>query len=212
MTNAWNWANCRPSFGAARRYDAGSINRDYEMLQFCMFGGHSGTIRPDRAKLYVTLFGSCELRLATMAQLAVANRQRRDVDPGIAYATRRQPFFLTIFGGTEISRPTLVEEYLELQEVLRSGLLDTRSWESEVREAALNFSSQIGSFTLFGSFEPSKLPTENEELDRLALSHNLGQLGDLPRKLLLLAIGQDGVQRVSAVCQAVAIGSAESRS
>lgn len=169
------------------------------MVQFCIFGGQGGVVRPDRPRIYCTLFGGCDLRLAPMATLAAALRNNR---------SRGMPFFFTAFGATEVKRPTLVDEFIDLQEHLRAGTLHPRTWEADMREAAEQV-GHYGSFTIFGGLETSELPSENEELDRMALSYSLGQIGEMSRRLLMTAIGQNGTQRAAAICQAVTVAGEE---
>ncbi|QOJ14565.1 MAG: hypothetical protein HRU75_07895 [Planctomycetia bacterium] len=176
------------------------------MLQFCFCGGYEGQLRPDRPRVYVTIFGACEVKLASMATLASAHERSGRPD-----GPRRGSYFITFCGGSEVKRITLAEEYCDLLQALRSGAISDPSWEALVTDAYSHSVQNIGSFTLFGGFDISELPTENEELDRLALSHSLGQIADTPRKILMLAIGQDGVQRASSVCQAVSVALAQSR-
>ncbi len=169
------------------------------MIQFCMFGGHGGELSHDK-RVYVTIFGACELKRPTIARQIIELRQRSN--SGKAAPMR---FFITLFGGTEVAAPTLCEEYLDLQDGLRSGLLTLEEWDRTVAHVGVASSLRVSSFTLFGGFSSSELPSEDEELDRLALNHHLGQIPETAGKALMMAVGQDGSQRPAAVRQAIAV-------
>jgi hypothetical protein len=167
------------------------------MIHFAIFGGQSGPISPDR-KVYVTLFGGCELKRPTIARQLLEAKAG-----GIPLTETRFHYFITIFGGTEIRAPTLAEEYCDLHAALRSGQLSIDEWDRAVAQLGGSSATRYGSFTAFGGFEADKLPSEDDELDGIALSHHLGQMSEDTGRLLMLAIGQPSAQRPSAVRRAL---------
>lgn len=172
------------------------------MISFCMFGAQGGQFSPDK-RVYITVFGSCELKRPTIARRVV---EGKDHD-----STRDKPrtqYFVTIFGTTELKTPTLAEEYIDLQDALRSGMITMDDWDRAVTRFGGLDRWRSASFTLFGSFGGDELPSEEEELDALALNRHLGHIPDEAGKLLILAMGQSGSQRPAAVRQALATAAA----
>lgn len=168
------------------------------MFHFCIFGGQGGELSPDK-KVYVTIFGACELKRPTVARQIIEMRQ-----------ASRQPdrhpmrFFLTVCGATELQAPTLAEEYIDLQDALRAGLLTLEEWDRSVARIGSSDDFRASSFTLLGGFSTSELPSEDEELERLALNRHLGTIPEPASRALMLAVGRGGSQRPAAVRQAVA--------
>ncbi|MFO0840607.1 MAG: hypothetical protein U1D55_19025 [Phycisphaerae bacterium] len=169
------------------------------MINFCIFGAQEGELSLGK-KLYVTVFGACEFKRPTLARQLIEARQRGTPDSPF-----RGQFFLTIFGASEISCPTLAEEFIELQDAIRGGALTWRDWDQAVAKASLNASSRTSSFTVFGAFDAAGLPSEDQELDALALHQHLGRIPDAASKMLMLAVGQGGAQRPAAVRQAASV-------
>ncbi len=168
------------------------------MFNFCVFGAQCGELSFTK-KLYVTLFGGCDLKRPTIAKQVLIAKRR-----GNPESLLRGQFFLTVFGAVEIKSPTLAEEFLDLQDAMRSGLLTWSDWDDAVARLSLSASGKISSLTLFGGMESNALPTEDEELDALALSQHLGRVSDVASRTLMLAVGQAGAQRPAAVRHAVA--------
>ncbi len=170
------------------------------MLHFCVFGGHSGELAPGR-RVFFTLFGACELKRQTLAKQVLEMRARGG---GVQRQPRGQHVFITVFGGTELKAPTLAEEFIDLQDALTSGLIKPEEWDWAVTQLASSESHSVGSFTLFGAFEASTLPTEEEELDAMALSNYVGRVSETAVQMLRLGVGQTGSNRSAVVRQAVA--------
>lgn len=163
------------------------------MIQFCMFGGHEGRLSTDPFKIYFTMFGSCELQVPTVAtQVLAAQRARTGF-------TARRLFFVTIFGATELQLPTLVEEYFDAMHALQSGSLSVTEWDRLAAQLTADDGLRIGSFTLFAGFSNAEMPSEDQELDRIALAYQLGQINEQTRQSLMLGVGTRGPQRVSAI-------------
>lgn len=157
------------------------------MVQVTIFAGHEGQLRQDML-LYLTIFGSCELTLPTGAKQALARRERPQGSGG------RKPFFLTVFGAAEIKLPTLAEEYLDLRQMIDGGMLTMQDWERSMALSAAGEGS-VSSFTMFGAFEEGELPSENSEIDSLALHQHLGNISEASSAVLKYGIGQPGVER-----------------
>ena len=166
------------------------------MIHFCIFGGHEGQLVSER-KVYVTLFGGCELKQPTLAKRIV---EKRRLDAA-GQPHRRQNFFVTLFGGTSIKLPTLSEEYMDLRDSIRAGLLTLEEWDAAIPEVG-NESTSFGSFTAFGSFEASELPSEQEEIEGLAIQRHLGNIPENAGKTLEFAVGQGGSNRTAVIRQA----------
>lgn len=167
------------------------------MIHLCIFGGQDGQLTSGR-KVYFTLFGACELRRPTTAKQIIDARQRGQPD-----AARTSHFFITLFGATGLKAPTLAQEYLGLQDALRAGLLTLDDWDRTIARVA-DANRHAASLTLFGRFDTEDLPSENEELDDLALNRHLGHIPDEAVDLIMPAIGQRGSTRPAVVRQALA--------
>ena len=170
------------------------------MIQWCMFGGYEGAWGPE-AKVYFTMFGACELHRPTLARQLLAMQRS---DAGRPAAGRK--IIITIFGGTEIKCPTLAEEFIDLREAVHSGALDANQWDTWMAELDRWMEGRVASFTLFGSFEETALPSEDEEVESLALHRHLGNINEDSGVVLELGVGQGGAQRQAVIHQAVMAG------
>lgn len=168
------------------------------MIQATIFAGHDGRLRYDKW-FYLTLFGGCDLFRPTMARQLLSQRQAQQQNQPVH---RRKPFFLTIFGGVSIKSPTLAEEFIDLREMVNSGLLSLDEWD---RSLVLLEESEggIASLTLFGGFDECELPSENEEVDSLAVQRHLGNISDSASQTLQYGIGQHGSERTATVRRAI---------
>jgi hypothetical protein len=162
------------------------------MIQFCIMGGYEGCVRPER-KVYVTLMGGCDLKRATVARQLLARRlQERE---GQTRPPRQ--FFLTIMGGVQIKCPTLAEEFIDLREMMSSGTLSMDDWDRAIADMG-RADVSIASFTLMGGFSESVLPSENEEIESLAVQRHLGTISDSAGQVLQFGVGQrDGERRAT---------------
>ena len=164
------------------------------MLHFCVFGGQGGEIEPGR-HIYVTLFGGSELKRPTFAKLV-----RAKTDAGID-ATKSGAFFLTLFGGMEVKSPTLAEEFSELDASIRSGVINTTELERSIVPDRSSLSTS--KITIFGACETANIPSEDEELDALAVLRHSGTVDAPTQDTLMLGIGRTGAERLGVVRQAV---------
>ena len=167
------------------------------MVQITIFSGHDGQLSFDNV-FYLTLFGGCDLVRPTAARQYVS---RRDVQRG-GHAPPPRPFFLTLFGGVEIKAPTLTQEYLDLRQMIDNSVLTLAEWDRALADTGM-YGGAIASFTLFGGIDQCELPSENEEIDSLAVQRHLGNLSEAAGGVLQLGIGQRGAERHATVRRAV---------
>ena len=171
------------------------------MIHLCLFGGQGGQLSAEK-KVYLTLFGGCDLRWPTIAKQMVDMRQS-----GKSGTSSPTHVFITLFGGTDVTAPTLAQEYLDLQSTLRGNQLTLDDWDrSIVQVGGLR---RNASLTLFGGFDGDNLPSEDDELEDLALNRHLGYITEQASELLMQAIGQRGSSRGAVVRQAIAVAMAE---
>jgi hypothetical protein len=167
------------------------------MIQITIFSGHEGRLRPDKY-FYFTLFAACELIRPTVARTILARRQQA---PGTPVHVPR-PFFLTLFGGVSLKAPTLAEEFSDFRELINSGLLTLGDWDQVLASVAQPEAS-CSSFTMFGGFDECELPSENEEIEALALQRHLGVISPGAGQVLQLGIGQRDSQRLATLQRAL---------
>ena len=167
------------------------------MIHICIFSGHEGPLRVDK-KFYLTLFGGCDLTRPTIARQIQALRRAGTN----GQVERPRAMFLTIFGGVDIKAPTLAEEFVDLRELLSSGALTMEEWGRCMAELDRSDAS-VSSFTLFGGFEECKLPSENDEVESLALQCHLGGVPQTAGHVLQFGIGQRDAERRATIRQAL---------
>lgn len=167
------------------------------MIQFCIMSGYDGRVRPER-KVYITLMGACDLKRATVARQILAQRlQERE---GRTHPPRQ--FFLTIMGVTEITCPTLAEEFIDLREMMSSGALSMDDWDRAMADLGRTDVS-IASFTLMGGFSENELPTEEQEIESLAVQRHLGTISDIAGQVLQFGVGRRDAERRATLRQAI---------
>jgi len=167
------------------------------MIHFCIMSGYEGLIRPER-KIYFTLMGGCDLRRPTVARQILA--QRQNAAQGLPIAPRQ--FFFTIMGGVDIQCPTLAEEFIDLREMIQSHALSMNDWDQAIADLSKTDAS-IGSFTLMGGFSESTLPSEDKEIESLAVQRHLGNISDRAGEVLQYGIGQRDSERRATLRRAV---------
>ena len=167
------------------------------MLQVCVFGSYDGRLRANK-RVFLTLFGGCVLRRSTIARQLLASRAPAQPQAGQRHSA------ITLFGSTAIKAPTLAEEFIDMQEAIRSGALTLDAWDRCTADAAADQEGTLFSLTLFGSFEEAQLPTEDEEVEGLALQRHLGNMSDSAMQVLQLGVGQDDSHRRAVLRQAAA--------
>ena len=167
------------------------------MIQVTIFSGRSGDLRLDNS-FYFTLFGGFELTRPTIARQILAKRDAERYGNRVS----ARPFFLTIFGGGSIKCPTLAAEFLDLRETLGGGLLDPSDWERAMGDIG-HGAPIYGSFTLFGGLDESGLPSEEQEIDSLAVQQHLGNIPESAGQVLQCGIGQRGSERTATLRRAI---------
>ena len=169
------------------------------MFQICMFGSYEGRLRTNK-RVFFTLFGACTLRRPTLARrLLTEGAQQAATGP-----RRARHVMITIFGATELKVPTLAEEFLDLQEAVRSGALSREAWNQFATDLARADDEGLFSLTLFAGLDEAALPSEDEEVDSLALQRHLGNINDSAVQILQLGVGQDEAHRRAVLRQAIA--------
>ncbi len=185
------------------------------MIQVTIFGGHEGEFRSDKW-FYLTVFGSLELVRPTLARQILADRQlSRDQaafreQPIMSKMMKdhekprgaAKPFFLTMFGSVEIKCPTVAAEFVDCKEMLRAGLLTMEDWERAMADLG-RAQPSVASFTVFGGFGECELPSEDEEVDSLAVQRHLGIIPESAGKVLEFGIGHRGSERQATVRRAL---------
>ncbi len=169
------------------------------MVRFSIFSGHDGPLGPSGA-VYVTIFAGSTLRRPPSATLAARVRAAGDLE------SHERCTCLTLFGGVDILWPTMAEEYVALREAVRSGALTLEDWDRYVAAHGSGGGVHVNSVTLFGSCNGDTVPSENRELEDLALHRHLGHIPDSAVQYLLTAVDQKGVVRFTAIRQAIAAG------
>lgn len=169
------------------------------MLQVCVMGGHEGQLRLEK-KVYLTLFGGVELTRPTVARQILATRRE---SPAGKFNIPHQ-YFITVCGGVDIYSPTLAEEFIDLREMIRNGELSVNDWEACMAEVA-RFEASIGSLTLMGGFSEAGVPSEKEEVDKLAVQQYLGNIPAEAVEILKFGIGQKGTERRATLRKAMTV-------
>jgi len=174
------------------------------MVRFTMFSGHEGPVGPGR-DIYVTVFAGSELRRPPFAAL-VARARQQGGDQKTPYYT-----FLTLFGGTDLTWPTLAEECVALRDALAARTITLEDWDRALGRLGDDGGLRVHALTLFAGFDANAVPSEDKELEDLALHRHFGHLPEPAVEALLPAVGQKGVFRLAAVRQAVvaALGRAD---
>lgn len=172
------------------------------MIQVCIMSGHDGYLASDK-KFYLTLMGGCDLICPTLARQIVAKRERER--NGSSHAPKQ--FFLTIMGATEITAPTLAQEFMDLRDLLQSGSITMADWDRHSGDVG-RADVSVGSLSLMGGFSDSELPTEDDEINALALQRHLGHISEAEGVALQYGIGRRGAERRASVRRAAASSAA----
>ena len=170
------------------------------MLQLCVFSEYEGPLSREK-KCFLTVFGTSRLNRPTVARQLIAAQAEKN-----GKAATPKMIFLTLFGSTSIKCPTLAEEYLDLQQCVENGSLRLGDYNSYISELDQFQSNSLISLTLFGVFAEHSLPTEDEEVEGLALQRHFGNISDDSGHILELGVGRGGAHRNSVVFQAMQAG------
>ena len=169
------------------------------MIHITIFSGHEGKIRPE-SKFYLTIFGGTTLVRPTLVRRILAARAQ---DRNGSQEQKKGPFFFTLFGALEIVYPTLAEEFIDLRDSVNGGAITLRDWDQRMLHLSRNEES-LASFTLFGGASENEVPSENDELDSLALHCHMGNISENVARILQMGIKQPEAERLAAVRRAAA--------
>ena len=164
-------------------------------LQANILSGGEGQFLYER-RVYLTLLGNCTLAGPTFAQRILATRKASDGQ------TLEQPHFVTILGAVSIKCPTVAEEYIHARELLSNGSLTLAEWDRVAGNMEATDIAPSG-VTLLGGFNANELPTENEEVDALAMHRHVGNISPEAFEVLKLGIGQRFAQRRATIRRAL---------
>lgn len=123
------------------------------MLHLTLFAGTQGDMPPSGFTA-VTFFGGAELHRPTLAREILHYRATRDLPKtrlGWLFGSDEN-FVVTLFGGTVITEPTLVEEHQALAAILRTGQVRSEELPALVDGIELKHGGRAAyrTFTLFG--------------------------------------------------------------
>ncbi len=175
------------------------------MLQACIMSGLESDLSSD-SKFYLTLMGGCELRAPTIAKQILANRNK----PTGNRAFTVTQTFITLLGSTEIKVPTLAQEFLEYRDLMQCGSLSLGDWDRLAGELG-RIDVKVVTFTIMGGYCEDQLPSDDEEIDSLALQTHLGNIHEAASEILKHGIGQRGAERRAILRRALVATDGEAR-
>ena len=188
------------------------------MFHFTIFGGSEVSLTGSR-QLILTLFGGTEVRKPTLAKRLMQEKQAQwpdkpagpvktddnlhkvrnffeNLDSGAAgpAGRRSSTFLLTIFGGVEIKPPSIAEEFMDMRELVSSGLIEPREWDQLIgRMYQMGDLDSISSFTLFAGMGEASL-SEEEEIKKIASATSMGLISRDEEQALRSVVGRDPQQ------------------
>jgi hypothetical protein len=168
------------------------------MVHFSIFGGHDGQLSASRC-VYINIFGGTTLTRPPLASRLIGLRA------GAGRPLGWQHFFFNLMGGTTVKWPTVAAEFLALTNALRTGGLTLDEWNRALSSYGDIVALHTGSFSMFGGVNTDALPDEDKELDDLSLQRHAGTIPEPALQQLMLAVGQNGAQRLHAVYQAALV-------
>ncbi len=183
------------------------------MFHFTIFGGSEVTINGG-GQLILTLCGGTDIRRPTLAKQIMQEKHRlmteQTVRPqgdepsdvqgmlhffdrralGSHRPRRRSTFVLTICGGVEIKPPSIAEEFMEMRELVASGLITEEEWDQLIGRLYQFGELEVSSFTLMGGMEEVSL-SEAEELRKIQGANELGLISEDEQTALRSVVGRD---------------------
>lgn len=177
------------------------------MFHFTIFGGSEVTLS-GTCKIIVTIFGGTDIRKPTLAkrlmQEKLSYQAEAETAPkpatigdllmGLSRPRRRGHFILTMFGAAEIKPPSLAEEFIDMRELIASGLVGESTWDQLVgRLYQMGDMDGISSCTLFGAMGEEPLADE-EEIKRIQSARELGLITSDEERALRSVVGRDPQQ------------------
>jgi hypothetical protein len=140
------------------------------MIHLTLFGGTDAEIAPGTFTAF-TMFGGAELKRPTLAQRIMQRRREKGRKLGFRerWFGRDRSLVITIFGGTDILAPTIMEEYAALRNLVQSGVLSKAECRDLIQEIASGDDErgEISRITFCGGcgFESPKPKIEHRALD-----------------------------------------------
>ena len=188
------------------------------MFHFTIFGGSEVTLTGSR-QLILTLFGGTEVRKPTLAKRLMQEKQVQwptkpagqvktddnlhkvrdffqNLESGAAGlpGRRSSTFLLTIFCGVELKPPSIAEEFMDMRELVSSGMIEPREWDQLVgRMYQMGDLDSISSFTLFAGMGEAAL-SEEEEIKKIASATSMGLISGDEEQALRSVVGRDPQQ------------------
>lgn len=177
------------------------------MVHFTMFGGSEVKMSRE-TRVIITIFGGTEIYKPTLARRLL--REKHVANPGSAgppgaLATMRHEMsaaqlrrnnivLFTLFGSAEIKPPSLAEEFMDMRELVSSGLITKDQWDQLLaRIHDKGDMDGISSFTLFGGLNESPLSDE-EEIKKIRSAQELGLINSNEEQALRSVVGRDPEQ------------------
>lgn len=140
------------------------------MIHFTAFGATEAEISPNGFTA-LTVFGAAEFRRATLAQRIMHRRREKGKKRSWwdRWLGRDRSMVITVFGGTEITCPTIMEEYAAVRSLVESQAISKEeclAWIENVADGD-DMSADLSRVTLFGvcTYEPPTVKAERKALD-----------------------------------------------
>jgi hypothetical protein len=176
------------------------------MFHLTLFGGTDVKL-DGRTKLIITCFGGTDVHRQTLAKRILREKHMAETElkplpthppeAVVRWALARQRqrrtgcFIFTMFGAVEIKPPSLAEEFMDMRELIGSGLIKQEEWDRLVgRIYEMGESEGHASFTMFGALEESTL-SEDEELQKIRSAQELGMISADEENALRNVVGRD---------------------
>lgn len=175
------------------------------MIHLTLFGGTESEIAPGTFTAF-TMFGGAELKRPTLAQRIMQRRRDKGRKLGFRerWFGRDRSVVITIFGGTDILAPTIMEEYAALKNLVQSGVLSRTECRDLVQEIASGDDErgEISRVTFCGAcgFASPKAKVEHRAL---AAAESARIISSQTRRELEKAVGCPSSTTASVVAAAV---------
>jgi hypothetical protein len=159
------------------------------MIHLTAFGYTEAEIAPAGFTAF-TIYGYTKLKRPTLAQRIMQRRRARQQAPSKmdTFLGRDRSMVITLFGGTEIGSPTLIEEYAALRNLMKSGGITKAECLDLIEGLAESDQSDISRITIFGGCGYES-PSPKEEKKALDAAEDAGMITSSTRRELAEAIG-----------------------
>ena len=134
------------------------------MIHVTFCGGSEAEMSPGGFTAF-TMFGGVELRRPTLAQRILYRRANRNktYSRWDRFMGRGKSLVITLFGGTDIIPPTVMEEYAAMRNLMQSGVVTKEECLMLIDElSAGDDCSEVSRFTMFGACEFSQQKAKKE--------------------------------------------------